>query len=67
MALSLLVLLHHSTVLKIDLAIDLLAQGTVLGLLGHVQVDRVIVSREFVAFEELNCGLVQLQHDDFMQ
>ena len=44
-----------------------MAQGTILRLLRHVQVHRVIIGRELVSLEELDGGLVELQYDDLMQ
>ena len=58
---------HHLGVLQIDLAVHFYPHRVVLFLLGHVKVDRVIVSRELVALEKLNSGLVQLENDNLMQ
>lgn len=65
--LLLLELVHHRAVLQIDLAEHFHPHRVVLLLLGHIKVDRVIVSRELVALEKLDSGLVQLEHDNFMQ
>ena len=58
LALTLLVFAHHLCVLNVDLAIDFLAHCIVLALFSHVEVDRVIICGELVAFEELDGGLV---------
>ena len=65
--LLLLILVHHRAILHIDLTVDIHLYRIILTLLGHVQVDRVVVGRELVALEKLNRGLIKLQHDDFMQ
>lgn len=46
---------------------ELLAQEVVLNLLLGVEVHRVVVSRELVALEELDCSLVELDDDDFVE
>lgn len=65
--LLLLILVHHRAILHVDLSVDIHLYRIILTLLGHVQVDRVVVGRELVALEKLNRGLIKLQHDDFMQ
>lgn len=66
-SLFLLELVHHGAVLQIDLSVHFYPHGVVLLLLGHVQVDRVVICREFVALEKLDGGLVKLEHHDFVQ
>jgi len=39
----------------------------IFALLRHVQVDCVIVRRELVTFEELDSGLIQLQHNNLVK
>ena len=58
LALTLLVFAHHLSVLNVDLAIDFLAHCIVLALFRHIEVDRVIICGELVAFKELDGGLV---------
>ena len=65
--LLLLILVHHRAILHIDLTVDIHLYRIILTLLGHVQVDRVVIGRELVTLEKLNRGLIKLQHDDFMQ
>ena len=60
-------LVQHGAVLDIDLAVDILTLRIVFALLSHIQIHRVIVRRELVAFEKLDCCLVQLEHYDLVQ
>jgi len=60
-------LVQHGAVLDVDLAVHILTLRIVFALLGHIQIHGVIVSRELVAFEKLDCCLVQLEHDDLVQ
>ena len=66
-ALLLLILVHHRAILHVDLPVDIHLYRIIFTLLGHVQIDRVVIGRELVALEKLNRGLIKLQHDDFMQ
>lgn len=60
-------LVQHGAILDINLAVDILTLSIVFTLLSHIQIHGVIVSRELVAFEKLDCCLVQLEHDYLVQ
>lgn len=60
-------LVHHGAVLDVDFAVDILTLRIVFTLLRHIQIHCVVVSCELVAFEKLDCCLVQLEHDDLVQ
>lgn len=53
--------------MDVNLAIDLLAQGIIFALFGHVKIYSVIVGCELVPFKELDCGLVELQNNYLVQ
>ena len=43
------------------------AHCVVVDLPGHIEIDCVVVGREFVSLEKLDGRLVELQNDDLMQ
>ena len=67
MALLLLILVHHLAVQRVYLVVHIHTHRVVFDLLGHIEIDRVIVGREFVSLEKLDGRLVELQNDDLVK